>query len=162
MKWAVRLVIIAVLVAAGCWLWTVMFPNPRAVVWHRLEKLAEIASFPANEGQLMKLAAVQKIGGYFSDQVVVNVHMSGEETHEFNNREELVQAIQAGRMSVNSVLVKFKGARIEITPGNQEAIIGVALTADINGEKDSVVEDLKIEMKKIDGDWLITHVETVQ
>ena len=162
MKWAVRLIIIAALAAVGYWAWTAMFPNPRAVVWHRLEKLAQIASFSAGEGQLQKLAAVQKMGGYFSDQVVVNVHMTGEETHEFYNREELVQAIQAGRMSVNSVLVKFKGPRIEITPGSQEAIIGVALTADINGEKDSVVEDLKIQMKKVDGDWLITHVETVQ
>jgi hypothetical protein len=162
MKWAVRLVIIAGLAAAGYWAWTVMFPNPRAVVWRRLEKLAEIGSFATNEGQLTKLAAVQKMGGYFSDQVVVNVHVSGEETHEFYNRDELVQALQAGRMSVNSVLVKFKGPKIEITPGNQEAIIGVALTADINGEKDAMVEDLKIEMKKIDGDWLITHVETVQ
>jgi hypothetical protein len=162
MKWAVRLVMVAGLAAAGYWAWTVLSPNPRTVVWRRLEKLAEIASFPANEGQLVKLAAVQKMGGYFSDQIVVNVHMTGEETHEFYNREELVQAIQAGRMSVNSVLVKFKSPRIEIPPGNQEAIIGVALTADINGEKDTVVEDLKIEMKKIDGDWLITHVETVQ
>ncbi len=88
--------------------------------------------------------------------------MAGEETHEFYNREELVQAIQAGRMSVNSVLAKFKSPKIEITPGNQEAIIGVVLTADISGEKDAVVEDLKIEMKKIDGDWVITHVESVQ
>ena len=162
MKWAVRLVIIAGLAAAGYWAWGVMFPNPRAVVWHRLEKLAELASFSAGEGQITKLAAVQKMGGYFSDQVVVNVHMTGEETHEFYNREELVQAIQAGRMSVNSVLAKFKSPKIEITPGNQEAIIGVALTVDINGEKDSVAEDLKIEMKKIDGDWVITHVESVQ
>ena len=162
MKWAVRLIIIAGLAAAGYWAWTVMFPNPRTVVWHRLEKLAQIASFPPNEGQIPKLAAVQKMGGYFSDQVVVNVQMTGEESHEFYNREELVQAIQAGRMSVNSVTVKFKDPNIEVTHGNQEAIIGVMLTADINGEKNSVVEDLKIEMKKIDGDWLITHVETVQ
>lgn len=162
MKWAVRLVILAGLIGAGYWGWTVMFPNPRAVVWHRLQKLAEITSFPADAGQVAKLVAVQKLGGYFSDQVVVNVHMTGEETHEFYNREELVQAIQAGRMTVNSVLVQFKSPRIEITPGKQEAIIGVALTADINGEKDAVVEDLKIQMKKIQGDWVITHVETVQ
>jgi hypothetical protein len=40
--------------------------------------------------------------------------------------------------------------------------VGVALTADIGGEQNAVVVDLKIEMKKIDGDWLITRVETVQ
>jgi hypothetical protein len=162
MKWAVRLLVLAGLIAAGYWAWTVAFPNPGREVRRRLERLARLASFPANEGQLTKLASVQKFGGFFSDQVVVNLHVSGEEPHVFNNRDELVQALQAARMGLTSVQAMFTGPNIEITPGKQEAIIGVILTADVNGEKDSVVVDLKINMKKIDGDWVITHVESVQ
>jgi hypothetical protein len=162
MKLAVRLLMLAGLIALGYWAWTAAFPNPRKVVWHRLEKLAQLASFPPNEGQLAKLANVQKIAGYFSDQVTVNVDVSGVEKVEYNNREDLIQALQGARMATSSVKAKFLGPKIEMTPGNLEAIVGVALTADVSGEQNALVVDLKIEMKKIDGDWLITRVESVQ
>jgi hypothetical protein len=90
------------------------------------------------------------------------VDVTGGEKATYNNREDLIQALQGARMLASSVKAKFLGPKIEMTLGNQEAIVGVALTADIGGEQNAVVVDLKIEMKKIDGDWLITRVETVQ
>ena len=162
MKLAVRLLMLAGLMALAYWGWRAVFLDPRKVVRQRLEKLAQIASFAPNEGEVAKLANVQKLAGYFADQVTVNVEVQGVDKAEFSNREDLIQALQAGRMAASSVKAKFLGPKIEMTPGNQEAIVGVALTADIGGEQNAVVVDLKIEMKKIDGDWLITRVETVQ
>ena len=162
MKLAVRLLILAGVIALGYWAWTAAFPNPRKAVWHRLEKLARLVSFSPDEGELAKLADAQKLAGYFSEQVTVNVEVQGVEKVAYTNREDLIQQLQGARMAVSSVKAKFLGPKIEMTPGDQEAIIGVALTADIGGEQNAVVVDLKIEMKKIDGDWLITRVETVQ
>jgi hypothetical protein len=162
MKLALRLLMLAGLLALGYWGWRAAFPDPRKVVLHRLEKLAQIASFPPDEGPVAKLANVQKLAGYFADQVTVNVEVQGVEKAEFSNREDLIQAMQAGRSAASSEKAKFLGPKIEMTPGNQEAIVGVALAADINGEQNAVVVDLKIEMKKIGGDWLITLVESVQ
>lgn len=162
MKLAVRLLILAVLLVLGYWAWMAAVPNPRAVIRRRLEKLAQIASFSQDEGPGTKLANVQKIGGYFADQVTVNVEVQGLDKAEYNSRAELIQSMQAARMAVGSVQAKFLGSKIEMTPGNQEAIVGVVLTVDINGEQNAVVVDLKIGMKKIGGDWLITRVETVQ
>jgi hypothetical protein len=162
MKTAVRLLALAGLMALGYWMWTLAHPNPRKVIWRRLERLAQLASFSTNEGQLAKLADVQRIGGFFSDQVVVNVGAPGAETHSFNDRDDLIQSMQAARMAVTSLQAKFLGPKIEVDPGKTEAIVGVVLTADVGGEKDAWVLDLKIEMKKIDGDWLITRVETVE
>ena len=162
MKRAVCWLILAGLIALGYWGWTTAFPNPRKEVWHRLEALAQLTSFSAGEGPVTKLASVQKIAGYFNDQVTVSVEVQGVERAEYNNREDLVQALQDARMAAGSVKAKFLDPKIEMTPGNQEAIVGVVLTADIGGEQNAVVVDLKIKMKKIDGDWLITRVETVQ
>jgi hypothetical protein len=160
-KLAVRLIWAAVLVALGYWAWTAAFPNPRKVVRRRLEKLAQIASFSANEAPLAKLANLQKLTGFFSEQVVVNVDAPGEGAHVFNNRDELMQAVQAASMTLNGVQAKFTDPKIEMTPGNEEAIVGVVFTADVGGEKDAVVEELKIDMKKTGGDWLIARVESV-
>jgi hypothetical protein len=162
MKWVVRLLLLAGAIALGYWAWTVAFPDPRKVVRRRLEKLAQAASFSANEGQITKLANIQKLGGFFSEQVVVNVETTGTDKYAVNNRDELMQGIQAARMSLSSAQAKFVDPKIEMTSGDQEAIIGVVLTVDVGGDKDTVVDGLKIDMKKIDGDWLITRAESVQ
>jgi hypothetical protein len=160
-KLVTRLIWAAALIALGYWAWTAAFPNPRKEVRRRLNKLAQIASFPADESPLAKLANLQKLAGFFTEQVVVNVSAIGEGTRLFSNRDELMQAAQAARLSVNGFRAKFADPNIELTHGNEEAIVDVAFTADIGGEKDSLVEELKIEMKKTGGDWLINRVESV-
>ncbi len=160
-KLVVRLIWAAALIALGYWAWTAAFPNPRKAVRRRLEKLAQLASFSANEAPLAKLANLQKLAGFFSEQVVVNVDAPGEGAHVFNNRDELMQAAQAVRMTASGVQAKFADPNIEFTAGNQEAIVDVAFTADIGGEKDAVVEELKIDLKYTGADWVITRVESV-
>lgn len=160
-KLAVRLVIAVVVLAAGYWAWTTLFPNPRKLIRQRLNKLAQTASFSSGEGQLAKLARAQKVANFFSDQVVVNVHVPGGEGGEINSRADLLQHAQAAYMMLNGVKAKFADPNIELPPGKEDAIVDVVLTADIGTEKNAVVEELKFDFKKIDGDWLITRVESV-
>jgi hypothetical protein len=160
-KLAVRVVILAALIALGWWIWTAAFPNPRKAVWHRLQKLAETASFSANEGQFARLARARKVVNFFSEQVVVSVSAPGADPAEINGREDLLEHAQAGYVVVKGLKATFSDPNIEMTPGNEEAIVDVAFRADVSGEKDAVVEELKFGLKKIEGTWLITRVESV-
>jgi hypothetical protein len=42
------------------------------------------------------------------------------------------------------------------------AIADVAMKVQVAGEKEINVEEMKFTFQKIDGDWLITRVETVR
>src|SRR5581483_12123602 len=101
MKNLLRLICLAVLIALGFWAWNILFPNPQKVIRHRLNKLAQLASFSGNEGNFSRVASIQQMGNYFTDNVELTVDIPGVESHTFNGRAELMQAAMAARSTVN-------------------------------------------------------------
>ena len=161
MKLVVRSLLLVGLLALGYWAWTIWFPNPKVEIRHRLERLAQLASFGSDEGALSKLAGAQKLARFFSETVQIKVAVPGVEEYDFDNRDELIQAVVAARSAVKSLKARFSDMNIEVTPGKGEAIVDLTLNADIGDDKDSVWEGLKFSLKKIHGDWLVTRIDTV-
>jgi hypothetical protein len=162
MKHLFRLLAVAGAVLLVWWAWTVFFPSPRTAIRHRLTQLAKLASFSPNEGDLTRLMNVEKIGGFFSEQVEVKIEVPGYPTVVFNSRDELKQAALGARSTIRGMKAEFPDMQIEVTPGNQAAIVDLTLMADVGDEKNAVLQELKFNMKKVDGQWVITHVETVK
>ena len=106
--------------------------------------------------------AVEKLGGFFSPEVEVKLESPGYPTLEFNTRDELKQAALGARSAIRGIKAEFPDMKIEVTPGNQAAIVDLTLMADVGDEKNAILQELKFNMKKVDGQWVITHVETVK
>ena len=161
MKLGVRLILFVFLLGLGYWAWTVYFPNPKVEIRHGLDRLAQLASFDAEEGALAKLADAQKLAGFFTQNVQIKVAVPGVVDRDFDNRDDLIQAAVAARSAVKSLKARFSDMNIEVTPGKGEAIVDLTLNADVGDEKDSIWEGLKFSLKKIHGHWLITRIDTV-
>jgi hypothetical protein len=162
MKLIVRLIFLAVLVALGFWLWSVFFPNPEKIIRDRLNKLAHLASFAGNEGNITRVASVESLGTYFTDDVEVALDVPNYETHTFTHRDEITQAAMAARSAISSLQVDFPDINVDVAADKLSAIANVTLRADINGDKNAVIQELKISLKKVNGDWLIYRVDTVR
>ena len=162
MKVLVRLLFLASAIALGFWTWNILFANPKTIIWNRLKHLAELASYSAREGNISRITSIEKLGGFFTENAKAMVDVPGAETHTFDSRDELMQAALAARSSAGSMQVKFLDPNIQVDLSDQSALIDVTLTAKIDNETDAIVQELKFTMRKIKGDWLITHVETVK
>ncbi|HEY4952605.1 MAG TPA: hypothetical protein VII71_04365, partial [Verrucomicrobiae bacterium] len=79
MKNAFRFVFLAVIVALGVWLWLILFPGPEKIIRKQLAKLAQTVSFSSNEGNLVRMAGAENVGGFFSTNAEVNLEMPGRE-----------------------------------------------------------------------------------
>ena len=75
MKMALRLVLLAALIAAGVWLWTILFPGPEKIVRKRLAQAASEASFKSGENPLVSAARAETLAGFFSTNVEVNIDL---------------------------------------------------------------------------------------
>lgn len=162
MRIIVRLIFLAAIVALGFWAWSIFFPNPQKVIRNRLNKIARLASFSGNEGNFSRVASVEKLGAYFAEEIEIMVNVPNEESHTFNRREELMQAALAARNVISSLKVDFPDINVDLDPGKLSASADVTLRADINGEKNTVVQELKVYLKKVDGKWLIYRLDTVR
>ena len=161
-KWIMRLAIVAVLVVAGFWVWRTFFPGPEEAIRKQLTGLAQAASFSGNEAPLARLANAQKMAGFFTTDVEVTVDIPGRSQQTFSGREEVMQAAVAARSTVSGLRVDFLDMIITVLPDGQSALVNLTARAKVPTEKDFYVQELKLSLKKVQGDWLIFRVETVK
>jgi hypothetical protein len=161
MKIIIRIVLLAALTALSIWLWTVLFPSPETVIRKRLTELARTVSSSANESELTRLAAARSVAGFFAANVELNVDLPelGQRTMD---REEITQVALMARSRAGGVQVKFPDINITVAPDKQSAVADLTVETNVSGERESVGQEMKFTLRKTDGQWLITRVETVR
>ena len=162
MKIVSRLLPLAVLIAAGVWLWTILFPSPESIVRKRLVQAASEASFQSGENPLISAARAENLADRFGTNVEININVPEFGRQEFLGRVEIAQAAAGVRMRLSSLKVEFPDVSVTVAPDKLSAIADVAMKVQVAGEKEINVEEMKFTFQKIDGDWLITRVETVR
>lgn len=162
MKLGTRLFLIVLGAVLGVWLWTILAPNPDRVIRKRLAQVAQAASFAPGSSYLSNLAGAQRLADFFATNVEVRIDVPGHETQRLSSREELFQTDLGARAAVKSLSVSIPDVTLIIQPDKKSAIADLTLEAKIAGDSDMMIQELKLTLKKIDGTWLITRVETVQ
>ena len=156
------MVLLAALVALGVWLWLLLFPSPEKVIRKRLTELAVTVSYSPSQGNLARIAAAQSLAGYFGTNIEVNIDVPGRLRHTLMGREDIAQTAMSARAVVSSLSVKFPDINVTVAPDKQSAVADLTLDATIASEVDHLVQELKFTFQKIDGEWLITRVETIR
>ncbi len=162
MKIGIRLALVTALAAAAIWFWTDHFPSPQEIIRAQLNQMARYASFNSTQSQLAALAAAEKLSGFVDTNVQVVLEFPGHEVRTINGREELRQDIVAARLSLDKLKVDFPDINVAVAPDENSAVADLTMRAETDGDKDGVAEELKFTFEKIDGQWLVTRIETVQ
>jgi hypothetical protein len=157
-----RVVLLAVFAALAFWLWTILFPNPEKIIRRRLEEVAKHASFTADESSLTRLAGAQSLAGYFSTNAEINLNSLEEGQYDFIGRDQITQAALAAGSVLGSLSVKFLDVSVSLAPNKQSATADLTVDANVSGQPNTIVNEVKITLRKISGQWFITRVETIR
>jgi hypothetical protein len=157
-----RVVLLAALAALAFWLWTILFPSPEKIIRRQLEEVAKHASFTADESAVVRLAGAQSLAGYFSTNAEVNLDTLEEGQYDFIGRDQITQAALAAGSVLGSLSVKFLDVSVTVAPNKQSATADLTVDANVSGQPNTIVNEVKITLRKISGQWLITRVETIR
>jgi hypothetical protein len=160
--WLIRFVLLVAIAAVGYWLVTILFPNPERVIRKRFGEVAKLASFSGNEAPLAKLMNSQKLAGYFSPDVELMIDVPGGHEHTISGRQELMQAAAAARNTLSALQVDFPDVVVTLGPDRASAVVNLTATAKVPGDRDFFVQEMKCQLQKQSGDWLITRLETIK
>jgi hypothetical protein len=162
MKLALRIALLAGIAALGFWLWTVLFPSPEKIVLRKISALAATATINSGDGAITRATKVSSVIGYFSTDAEINFDVSGVGARSLSGRDEIREAAAAGFASVTSLKVQFQDATAHVGPDRQTAEVSCTAHVTAGDNKDTGIQELHFQFRKIDGDWLITKVETVK
>jgi hypothetical protein len=158
-----RIALLAVIVAAGVWLWTVFFPGPEKIIRRQLSVIARDASFSANESPLIGVAHAQKLAGFFSPDTAIKLDAPLNFQRSFQSREEITQFVLAARSLLGGGLnVAFVDVNVTLAPDKQSAVADLTARVKIGGNSDLIAQEIKFTLQKTDGQWIITRVETIR
>lgn len=160
--WALRLLFVAILVALGFWAWRALFPGPEQIIRKELTELARLASVPPDESPIRKLATVQKLAAFFTPDVEIAVDVPGRSTFTMTGRDEVRESALGARSYGRSFTVEFVDVGVVVAPDRRSAVVRLTAKANLPGETIPQVQELKIDFKKAENDWLVNHVETVR
>lgn len=163
MQKSIRFIALAALIALGVWGWRVFFPSPERLIKSRLLDLAETVSFTGSEGNFSKIYKADRVGNFFSQDVEVTIDVRGYAvSHTINGKTEIKQALLGAHQRVKGVKVEFLDINVTVQPDKENATANLTAQATITGERDFHIQELNLTLKKVEGKWLITKIETVK
>jgi len=160
-RWVWRALLAVGFLALGIWAWLVIFPSPERVIRKRLTELARAATVSGNESQLAALLNSQKVAGFFTGDIEINVDVPGSSQQVLNGRDQLAQQAMVLRSAVGSMQVEFYDIIVTVAPEKSTAEANLTLVARPAG-RDKIVQELKFKLNKAEGGWRIYRLETVK
>lgn len=132
------------------------FPDQERVIRKELTDLAESIN-KETSGNISKMANANSIANHFTRDVTIQIE--GRFAHTLQGRDELLQMAMAASSRVGKIHLNFADIHVMLDAGEESARVHLTALVRINNEADQYVQELKMQMKKIEGDWLIAHIE---
>ena len=162
MKRVLHIAAIVALLILSVWIYRVLFPGDEKLIHQLLAATAEAAAVKPNENPLFKIAGANKLVGFFSPDAVLKMDVAGVDTRTLDNPEDLRQAVTAARASLQEAQFQLREIQVIVGADTQSATAQFVAIAYLNGSGDPLVQELKMQLKKIDRHWRISEVETVK
>jgi hypothetical protein len=157
------LVLVGILIAGlGFWGWRVFFPSPERAVRNRLLELARLATFGANEAPLARLANAQKLVNFFAEDADIRVDAGGGNMQTLKGRDEMFQTAVAVRNAAGAMTIEFFDLNVAIGPDRKSADVDLTARIRVPSDRDMIVQELRVALKKRGREWFIKRVETVK
>jgi hypothetical protein len=162
MKPAFRLLLLAAVAGLGFWLWTVFFPSPEKVVQKEIAGLAATATLKAGDSNLIRAAKAANLAGLFATNAQIILNVPDLPNRTLSGREEIRETALGGFANITTLNVRFLDVTVRIGADKQTADVDCTGEVNAGDKRDFGVQELHFQLKKIDGNWLITLVETVK
>ena len=161
-RWIIRIVILAVIVMVGLWGLRTFFPSPEKAILARLKQVSKLACFDSNEGGIARMANVLKLTSCFTTEADCILDSADVGQMVFHGRNDIRDAALGARSRLNSLKVDFFDIAISFAPDNLTATANLTVRVGLPTDKDFFVKQAKFTLTKVDGDWLISHAETLK
>lgn len=153
--------LILLAIAAGA-IWYYFFPSPEREIENRLKKLSAAISADVSHSNIKKVANANRILGFFTPDVSIQTEGFSRYVESLNGRDELLQAIMAGRSNAGKISAEFYNINIVVDPGGETANVTMSVIVRLPEQSEPMAGEVKLDFKKIDRSWLISHIEPIK
>jgi ketosteroid isomerase-like protein len=156
----VRGLVAAAAVAAAVWVVYTFWPSHERAIRRQLDALAQTVNEDAADG-LGTVARAAQIGGYFTDDVVIEL---GQGVAPIHGRESVIGMAARLPPGKGGYDLRFEDVTVTVGPAGDAADVNAAAMMtrnDATGERSTDAREVSLGMKKVDGIWRIARVTAI-
>jgi hypothetical protein len=162
LKRVVYLGVAVLAIALSVWGLQRLFLSDEAAVRNRLGKLAAAASFGPKESPFVRLTYGDGLASFFTSDVVVNLTGVPTDVTQIQGRDKLRDLARIGRANFQQLSVRLLDIQPVVEADRRTATVHLTVIAEGDGEKNAIVQELKLLLRKEDGKWLVSQMDTVR
>lgn len=152
------LLALAAVCAAALYFW---MPSDERRIHRLLTRLASEISTTAQGGTFAELKAANRVADLFAPEFQIQVNVSGAPELNLSERGELIQLFLNARSRHRSIKVDLLDPQT-VRLGSREAVVEATGRAQVSGENEIWVAELRFTLVKVDGRWRIREVESIR
>jgi len=144
--------------AVALWVW---MPSDERRIQKLLARLTSEINEPAQGSALANLAAANRFADLFAPGFQVRVNVPGAPDLNLSARSELIQAYVDAKNQRRSIQAELLDPRT-IQLAAEEAVVEATARAQVSGESELFVAELRFTLVKVDRRWRIRDVESIR
>jgi hypothetical protein len=156
------LLVVVALGVGGYWLYQYLFPPHEQRIRQTLREAAGTVSFRPDTGNLSRLAAINRLATYFTEDTEVLVEVPGAPARRLSGRDDVRQVAAGTQAAVQSIQVGLRDIVVALDAGGESARVHVVVDVRIDGSADPWISEFKLVMTQRNGNWLIQRIEPVR
>lgn len=158
MKWLLRL---GLLLGLGWAVWAA-WPGDARKIRRAIEQLAADVSFPAQAGNLARLASVEATVSHFTADAEIQVDTAGFAARTLSGRDEIREVVAASRQAEAGLQVQVFDIVVTLGPGADEASAALTASARSGNLELAAAQELVFRLRKQEGRWRVQRVQAVR
>jgi ketosteroid isomerase-like protein len=156
------LLVVVALGVGGWWLYRHLYPPHEQRIRQTLREAAGTVSFRPDTGNLARLAAINRLATYFTEDAEVLVEVPGAPSRQLTGRDDVRQVAAGTQAAVQSIEVRLREMAVELHADRESAQVHVVVDVRIDGSADPWISEFKLGMAHRNGNWLIQRIEPVR
>ena len=153
--------VLALLGMGGCRVYQILFPGDEARILELLEKVDEAATFKASTKPLSQMGNAAELAGFFTEDVEIQAKGPRGGMRRISGRTQLQQIAMSAQSMIGGLDVRFEDVIVELGKSDDEAACRLTAIANQGGDPNPWVQILQFGFRKVDGEWMVARVETV-
>jgi hypothetical protein len=108
------------------------------------------------------MANASKLADFFTRDIQIKVDVPGGSAQVINGREELFEIAHRVRLMGGSLDAQFFDINVTVASDKKSAEANLTLRAKVPGDRDQIIQELKLLLNKSEGNWRIQRLETIK
>ncbi len=169
-KKIVQIILLLAVIVAVLFFYRYLFPSAERQIIRRLDNLAAAVSFPTASGtqprpsQIASGLFAKRVADYFTNDAILVLEDVGGYSKSLTGQEEIRSSLFAVRSQLNSLTVSIFDPQVKVESSGQSGQVSATARAvwkEVDQESNLSARELSFSLVKLDGQWFISHLETV-